>query len=389
MAVESAALNAFMGALYLTPGKFSYLRGFVGDFWARLEDSSLTPESLDQLLGDYCVRISPRGEINDEKQALGLLRSRDLAHIRETLRSDAARSVPLTSGDITRSLDQTAHRGYELLAAHGIEVDPLNIVVVDQLPRPYDGKAATALVIDAGDEREYGVAQGVYFMRSNLRPFYSDFLYLHEILHVILGKSDYNGTAHGLEEGLADFLGSIWLSSHILGVDLTRHLFILNRLSSSYAPYWERYLDSARHAFLLFLKHGLDGLLRILAEGRTALYQIEDGSYVRVTRSISITFDSMEEDSLFRLGSELLLTYPRAFVVSPPAFLFAEQAQSGLSVREIGARAGLTAELAKAALDELRDEYNLVALTADERIVMEGEAATILARSWLRYRTDA
>src|SRR5262249_42184621 len=129
--------------------------------------------------------------------------------------------------------------------------------------------------IDSADEAEYGIAQGIYFQRAQLTPYYSQFIALHEMLHVLLGRLDPRRNAHGIEEGFGDVLGSIWLSQVILGPSLTRRLFVLTRLSSQYYPHWERYLDSARQAFAQILIHGLDETLRLLSAGRSTLYDME------------------------------------------------------------------------------------------------------------------
>jgi hypothetical protein len=111
------------------------------------------------------------------------------------------------------------------------------VFVVDQMPEPYDRKSYGSPHPPSTARTSTAPPRGIYFQRSQLALYYSQFIALHEMVHVLPGRLDPHRNAHGIEEDLGDVLGSMWLSRIILGEDLTRRLFILNRLSSQYDPY--------------------------------------------------------------------------------------------------------------------------------------------------------
>src|SRR6266700_4778460 len=116
---------------------------------------------------------------------------------------------------------------------------------------------------------------GIYFPESRLRPFYSEFLLSHELIHVILGKISPNLLARGLEEGIAKLIGALYLSNQILGKDLTINLFIYNRLSYRHQQFWELYMDATRQAKFLYQRFGLQGIVELMKSGREKLKKVE------------------------------------------------------------------------------------------------------------------
>jgi hypothetical protein len=372
----------FMAATYLSDIHCSYLPGFARPTRDRIAEQARSATDLVNILHDAESAAGTGRLLGSAQEARQHVEAADLRTIRDILTCNQLDRVDVSPDKIYADVVLACKRAVEILDQHDLPFgEPPEVFAVEELPPPFDQKPITALAVDSADEEEYGISQGIYFRSGELTPYYSSFIALHEMLHVLLGRKDPERTAHGLEEGLSDLLGSIWLSHLILGRDLTRRLYVLNRLSSQYYRYWERYLDSARQALSLVLVHGLDGLLRLLRNGRKQLYKIEETVLSPVAQKANIDLN----DDFISLAWELLITYPRAFVCSPAAFLFAKHARSGMTVREVATQALLSPELATLAARELRDEHGVIFLRRDELVVIEATPAAILAKSWFRY----
>jgi len=364
----------FMAAMYLSDVRFSYLPGFATEVRGEISRAASSADELVAILARAGSAADPEAPLADGPAVRRHVEARDLRTIQEMVKDDRLAAVDFSPEGIHAEIVATCRRAVDILSAQGLTLgEPPDVLLVDRMPHPYDGKPSiTALAVDGADEAEYGVAQGVYFQRSGLTPFYSQFIALHEMVHIMLGHRDPGRNAHGIEEGIADVLGSIWLSQLILGRELTRQLYVLNRLSSEYNPYSERYLDSARQAFALILIHGFEGTLEFLRGGRAELYRIEK-SLLKAAPRTRIVADL--GDDFMSLAWELLFTYPRSFVCSPAAFLFARQAHSGLTIREVAAQASR----------ELRDEHGVLFLRKDGLVVLEGTPAIVFSEDWFRY----
>jgi hypothetical protein len=383
---RGSEIARFMAATYISDVRFSYLPGFAGQVREEIAAKASSAADLLEILTTATEMVDTERVLATDCDARRQVEARDLRTIRDSITANDLESADFSPEWIHAQVVTTCEQAVEILANHALPIDkPPEVFVVDRMPAPYDRRSSiAALAIDSADEAEYGIAQGIYFQRSQLMPYYSQFIALHEMLHVLLGRTDPHRTAHGLEEGLGDVLGSIWLSQMILGSRLTRRLFVLNRLSSKYLPYWERYLDSARQAFARILIFGLEETLKLVHTGRVELYEVER-SLLRTPR---VRVHADLRDDFTSLAWELLFTYPRSFVCSPAAYLFAREARSGLTVREVAARARLAPEIATRASRELRDEHGAVFLRRDELVIIEGTPASILSQDWFRYDSE-
>lgn len=371
----------FMGALYQAGVRCSYLPGFLDKCGPMLDENFAGR----RVLADAVERRIGELETSAETTALQRLCARDLQGIAQVVRDEGV-VIPEDAKAIEASLEAVAQDAAKILARWGITLDHSPPLVVDELPDPYKRGGASALTIDEADQAAYGVESGVYMLRGSLRPFYSANLYLHELIHTILGKDDPERVAHGLEEGLADLVGAIWLSAQILGSNVTREIFVLNRLSSYYTPTWERYLDTARRLCVLYMYGGQRQLIELVKAGRAGVYEGERRLGIDLPTPLSPPIE--EESEIITLAIDLLMAYPRSFVVSPEAYLFAEQSRSGLAISEVATAAGLSSAVGQEAAAELRDDIGALFLRKDNIVILEGEAAHLLSRSWLRYQSD-
>ena len=373
--------SPFLGALYHSGVRCSYLPGFLEPLLPLLERPFKDRISLADDIDAEVRRTERSGPA-------GRVRAADLTGVAAVLR-DSTIPLPESEEEIEDSLRHAATAAQRLLRPHGFFFDSSSLHIVDSLPSPYDRNGASAVSIDLADHMAYGIDPGVYMLRKAIRPFYSQALYLHELIHTILGEQDPDRVAHGLEEGLADLIGAIWLAGQILGPQLTYNIFVLNRLSSHYTPFWEHYLDTARRLCLLYVYGGQERLLSLLRSGRAGLYAGEAHLPLELGSDIQAPIADDPNPRIIRLAIDLLIAYPRSFVVSPEAFLFASNARSGLATREISAASGLSADEGEQAASELRNTLGALFMRKDNIVVLEGNAAHILAQQWLRYRSDS
>jgi hypothetical protein len=376
---------AVVALVYRAQTRFSLLPEFLTHLGLPLESAVGSFDEVAADLSTTALRLRSGGPIDR-------LVARDVEAILEATPSEdqfvGAHGMSWSEAvdNPERSLELTRLRIEELLAAHDIRL-PMGARprVVEELPAVRELELAAAMVVDAEDEREFGFEPAVYMRRDALRPIYSDFLYCHEVVHALLGEAHPELVAHGLEEGLADFAGAFWLSGHVLGPQQTERLFLLNRLSHSYEHYWERYLDGARYWCAEYLHSGLAEIIEAVRLGRAGLLEREKRGWR--TSETKPSFRASDDDRwLLPMATNVLLRFPRAFVASPEAFLFAENAADGLTVLEIGARAGLSRDQAVRGAAELRDELALIYLRSDGIVVLDAKPARVFEQGWLRYR---
>ena len=271
------------------------------------------------------------------------------------------------------------------LDSHGASVDDADVFVVDEFPPPYQDKKWAVMAADRGDQLVHGVAPGLYFLRRSLRPFYSEYLVFHEIIHVVLGIKDPQLLGRGLEEGIAEVLGAVNISRTILGKELTTNLFIYNRLGDDYDMFWEQYLDATRTAGLLYERYGLEGLYSILGGGRKRVKDIEFKLLSGKSQELDLpSGDILSED--IELVDSVFHVYPRATVVSPLARHIARYAQAGLTVREVMTMANVTLDDGLAALDELAQDTTSLGLRKDRSVIPWSDSVMYSMANAIRYR---
>jgi len=374
----------FCGAAYHIRGGFGTLRSFLEaipmDLAALPYDGDAvleaTTEAVQQLRHAVGARVT-------SESASAQVMIRDLEAIRSVLQQEGIRRQLDERKDLDAVLARRVSELNGLLASAGMSDIDVPVFVVDRFPAPYEERRFAVLAADGGDETAYGVTPGLYFLREGLRPFYSEFLMCHEIIHVILGMKHPELIAHGLEEGLADILGSVLFSRRLLGEDLTRNIFIYNRLGSDYDALWEQYLDFARAAAWLHGRFGLSGLLEMLHGGRALLKTVENQLLHAEMQAVDLPASEPDNADL-QLIDYLTLVFPRATVTSPLAKYIAHFVTGGATTREIFKISNIGPEDGLAALRELEQGFNLLGLRQDGSVVIWSECE--MYSDFIRYR---
>jgi hypothetical protein len=348
----------FLSAVYHTRGGFSHLPRFLGmmarHFSSLPYESVPVLEKVRQLRQEY---TSIRGPIAQE-EALRLMIGEDLLAVERVLSDQNIVAVIDQRKDIKYVLERCRDKAVDQLLSMGVRVEVPELIFVDKLPPPYDQRGYSAFSADRGDSEKYDMQPGIYFPIKSLRPFYSEFLFMHELIHVILGKTDPYLLARGLEEGLAELIGSMYLSSRILGNALTINLFIYNRLSSDYQRFWELYMDATRQATFLHQRFGLQSLVTLLNRGRTGLKEVEDCCLLMDFANIDLP-RAEPDPELTDIADFLSLAFNRNLVVSPLARYLSSYVHTGYTLAEILQEAHVEKDAGMNALLELENKVSL------------------------------
>ncbi len=354
----------FLAALYHVRGGFSHLPRFMKQFSFRLNtlpyESAAVLQVVRQLREEYTY---VPGKIGD-KEALRLMLAEDLAKIEHVLQNDVIVAAIDKRKDEWAELQSSKERAVQLLLHIGIHIESPALIPRATLPAPYGTQGYTAFVADEGDWHTYKIEQGIYFAENRLRPFYSEFILMHELMHVVLGKLNPDISARGLEEGLAELVGAMYLSSKILGKQLTTNLFIYNRMSYGFQQFWDLYLDATRQAALLYHRFGLKGIVELVNSGRERLKQVEKYclgmQFDRITLS-----DGNRDNDLTDIADFLSLAYSRNMVVSPLAKYLIQYVRPGMEIAQILDEADVEREVGLRAIKELKQRVYLLSFKDD------------------------
>ncbi len=255
---------------------------------------------------------------------------------------------------IEESILKTVKVSVTLLNNIGLELSTPLVSFIETYPSPYDRATGSAMAIDAWDERHYNIPKGLYFRKSSLSPIYTRFLATHEIIHSYLGEISPDFMGRGLEEGLAEIVGAIYLSKHILGSEITKNTFYHNRLGFGINQYWQLYLDYTRMGMYLYNRFGLDGLVSLMKQGRGKIKETEELCFQGAFSKIKLPAGNWDDD-LTNISSYLSLTYSRDFVVSPLAYYVANYIDEGDTVELLSQKCNIDKQLVSEAVTELQD----------------------------------
>jgi hypothetical protein len=364
----------FLGALYHTQGSFSHLPSFVAKF---ADDLHSLPFNRDQVHEFVIQTIKEYKQIHgpiDRQVALRLVMAEDLDKIERILSPSETSDRIQQEAHFEEQLVQCRDQAVAILYEFGLPIEPPEVFIVDSLPHPYDESGYAAIAPDEGDRVEYKIQPGLYFVKNLLRPFYSKFILLHELIHTFLGVKNPMLVGRGLEEGLAEVLGAMYLSNKILGVDLTTNLFVYNRLSYGFVQFWELYMDFTRQACYLYQRFGLDGLLQLMKEGRSKIKEVEKLCLTNQPHNIELPCGNWDDD-LTHLTNYLTSGFGRNLVVGPLAKYLMSYIHPGRTTAEIIATAGVDMADGYEALQELEDRIAVVRYKDNGRVVSTSDCA--------------
>jgi len=368
------------GAIFATKTHFSRLSYFISyireDFVDLPFDYLLVAEKVDELI----VRFSSKKYFDRKDSIVYPLMANDLQLIRHSL--EINRTTIESDSRFQESLLSCRDESVQLLRKLKLSISPPEIFIVDNLPSPYDRASFAAMTSDATDEELYGIPRGIYFIKQSLCPIYSRFLLVHEIIHTVLGEISPEYLGRGLEEGLAEIVGALYLGSYILGKEVTKTTFYHNRLGYGIEQFWQLYLDYMRMGAYIYNRFGMDGLVAMLREGRGKIKEIESLCFQAKYSDIKLPSGNFLED-VADLVNYIALTFSRDFVISPLAFYVAQLIEERDTVDLIAKKSSLSPILVEDALRELQDRV-FVLLTSKGRVDMS-DVKMLLSSGAMRY----
>lgn len=362
-------LDWFLGAAYNSTLRTALLRDVVSPLRGRLEtqpyDSTAVAKELSRWMQDLPPLASRIG--TTEEAHLVVLRE-EISRIAATVVVPAVVRGLEDRRDYSKFMASTLASARAEMSKVGLDVPaPIEAFFVDEFPAPYDSRDAAIIACDDGDLQEFGIRPGLY-IGPGFRPYYTEFIAFHEVIHVYLGSLSPLEFAGRLEEGWAEVLGAGWLSLRFMPLDLVLKLFVLNRLSSQYTGQWERYLDATRQVWSILQRFGFQRVVELTMGGRPILSDVEANLMQGLGEEWHASTGQIPPD-LGALLSAVCDTYPRSLACSPAAFLAAPHAHAGATVREIAASAGMSQSLTIEALEELQDALGLLAVRPDRSVV--------------------
>lgn len=331
-------------------------------------------KKLDELINDAPLPSN----VKSQEDVLKILVAQDLAKVKRAVEN------LIEFPDARETLHQCHNIYLSILHDLGLKFDNLPVYIVNELPAPFDNMPWEALCIDVKDEEDYGVPRGLYFIESRLQPLYSEFTLAHELIHAIIGQVTPDMLARGLEEGVCELLGSLYLGSRVLGPSLTRSLFIYSQLGYQIDRFWELYLEYTRQAAFLYHRFGLDGILTLVSKGRKFIKEIEAKCLVGDYAGITLPAGRWD-DGLTDIVNYVTSTYVRSLAVSPLAWYVGTKIKVGDTVSQIVLKSDIEKSLVEQAIEELQERVFCIVVSKEQ--VVYSDLDFLYGVNALRYKT--
>ena len=263
------------------------------------------------------------------------------------------------------SLKITLEKYKEQLEKLNIYAAPPRFYVVDKFPEPFDNNDWSAFCPDAEDEKNFGISKGIYFLKKHIRPYYSEILLAHEMIHSLCGEKNPELFAMGIEEGIAELVGSLYLASSVLGMEVASNNFAYTRFNKNANLLWTLYLDHTRQAYSLYKKYGIEILVYMINSGRKEIHSIERSLFSK--KSITFHFETKTYlgEKFDAMLEYLLLIFTPNYVVTPLQKVLITEARSGVAIKEICDKVQMPISIVKPELSKIAFNTSLFMLDGD------------------------
>lgn len=370
-------LQYICGIIYSIDGKFDNIKNFFDYISTYIEDGESNSELSQNRINDIIKMLNENSEnAIDQNKALQFLVADELERALNGLKN-------LNFADPEEELIDYNEKYYNLYSEFfGGDIELPELFIVDKFPSPYGDLKVEALAPDRADEEMYNIPQGIYFLRRSLAPYYSAYVLPHEIIHSIIGKPNPYLLGRGLEEGIADLLGSIYGGFNVLGERVTKNLTIYSRLSHT-DPIWALYSDYLRQAAYIYRKYGLNGIRELTLGGREKIKQVEKEI---ITGNLNFDLHPGNWNKNFdELQDFLLSLYIKNLIVSPLAKYIAPHLSIGTDVSSFLKDHNIDKKAGNDAIYEL--QRNIFILLINDKEVIDYYDEWI--SNSLRYRIPA
>jgi hypothetical protein len=288
--------------------------------------------------------------------------------------------------DAQQQLHECLPRYMEVLGSLGLDVPEPSIFVVRSMPAPFDSMDFEALCIDSEDERRYRISAGIYFDEKHLCPTLSASILAHELVHFVVSQRESRLLGRGLEEGLSELVGSLYLGARILGAAAAKNIFIFNQLGAQPDRFWDLYLEYTRQAAYIYRRFGLRGLAHLLRTGRPAIKIAERQCLNSQYAELRLP-EGQWDDDLSTLVETVTSTYIRNLFVSPVARYIAGYVKDGASISQISDEACVTKSIARQAIKEI--QQHTFTLVESHGHLEFSDVGMLISSNSLRYSLGA
>jgi hypothetical protein len=345
--------------IYLAPCRFANVDAFVAAVAPLLDlDDAVPADTAAGMLRGAAAAVDVAGDCADDEAAARRLIAADLR---------AAARAPLSraGGPTERSVVAAAGPVRERLSAAGLDVRAAAVTVGRSLPEPFARSGLAATSVGPADAVRYRVAPGVYLRRSRLRPFYSVTLAAHELVHVaaVTGPpGSTGGSGKGLEEGLAEVLGTCYAAAAVVPRTALRAILVHGRYGAGRPRLWSLYADHIRQAAVLYREFGVAGLAALVNGGRDRIAEAEVAVLEGRHRELDLPRGPGDPTTTWLLDYFCGGLLP-SYVVAPLDLLLLDAVRDGASAAEVCATARVPEPLGAERLGQLAASTALFGLT--------------------------
>lgn len=348
-------LNYLLPATFLTKCSFSSFLNFkdyFSDFKQLPYDKKIVIKKLDEILSNNNYK-----EINQET-AKQILLNRDLEKIKNSLQKY---EIPEPISLLKTHYEELK----KIVENYGLKNNFPPYYIVDNFPEPFHNMSWSCAFFEGEEKEIYGIEPGIYLKKDFIEAFSVSKNFIHEAMHIIIGnyskEADRKGISRGLEDGICDVFGSLFLMSELTNINIAKNIMVYTKYSGSRENELTKlYRDNVRMALLLYKNFGLDGMVSLIKSGRGKIKEVEElcleGKYSEI--DLKKGNWNKEFDNL----SDYFLSMQRSLVVSPLAYYLAENLKEKDSLEDIISKNNLNKDEALKAFKELQERLFLIAI---------------------------
>ncbi|MFE3410405.1 hypothetical protein ACFXMT_19380 [Streptomyces mirabilis] len=351
------------GGIYLSACRFANIERFTSYVTNLMgpDAHADSPATASHILREAAGHLDSAAEsvVSTEEDAERRLIARDLRLVAE---SELALVDEFAS--VEARLDHFGPHIQSVLVDLGLDVRDAPLRIVDVFPEPFHRFAWSAFAPDLEDEENFGIPRGVYFRRDKLRPFYSEALFAHEVVHTVTGRIDPDIYAMGLEEGIAEVLGTCFAGNSMLSEKVLANILIHGRHGIERPKLWSVYLNHTRQASLLYDRFGLEGLAELIRRGRKAIHDAEHAVLTGQVEQLDLPRGKTDPKTS-RVLDFACRGYLSTHVFSPLECLLLLSVRKGLTMDQICEGAGVDPTVGGPVLERLGAESALFVQDGD------------------------
>lgn len=267
--------------------------------------------------------IDATNKINEigKREAEMICLAKDLSKVRANI-------LKLPFENNIQNLERFINKSLKIVKEEtGIDLE-VKYFIVNDFPPPFERKPFSIMVFDSADQKKYDIEPGIYFREDAVLPYRSAMGALHEIIHLIISLKEPSRLARGLEDGICDYLGPLYIGSKIIDTELCLNYIKNRRLSSRVSKISLRYQKNLQQASVLYLLGGFNSLWFLAKNGRKMIENVEKyllKGEIEILQNILPKRDKTLADSKIDKFSYTTLVFENTLSVSPLALLIAER----------------------------------------------------------------